>query len=61
MPWGKVDDARTADDVREDEDERDGGQEQGLRTFARVAQGLGDDNGDDEVERGGQHLRSKGI
>ena len=61
MAWGEVDDARTADDVGEDEDEGNGGQKQGLRTFARVAQGLGDDNGDDEVERGGQHLRSKGI
>ena len=61
MAWGEVDDARSANNVREDENEGDGGQEQGLCAFARVAQGLGDDNGDDEVERGGQHLRSKGI
>ena len=61
MSWGEIDDARATDDVREDEDEGDGGQEQCLRTFARVAQGLGDDNSNDEVERGGQHLRSKGI
>ena len=61
MPWGEIDDARAADNVREDKDEGNGGQKQSLRTFASIAQGLGDDNGDEEVERSGQHLRSKGI
>ena len=61
MAWGEVYDAGTANDVGEDEDEWDGGHQQGLRTLTRVAQSLGDDNGDEEVERGGQHLRSKGI
>ena len=61
MAWGKVDDAGAADDVGEDEDERDGGQQQGLRSLAAVAQGLGDDDGDEEVERCRQNLRSKGI
>ena len=61
MARGEVYDARAADDVGENQDERDSGQQQGLRALPSVAQGLGDDNGDDEVERGGQHLRSKGI
>ena len=61
MTWGEVDDAGTADDVGEDEDERDGGQQQGLRSLAAVAQGLGDDDGDEEVERRRQNLRSKSI
>ena len=61
MARGKVDDASTADDIGEDEDERDSGQQQGLRPLAAIAQGLGDDNGDEEVERSGQNLRSKSI
>ena len=61
MARGEVDDAGSANDVGEDEDERDGCQQQGLCTFPCIAQSLGDDNGDEEVERGGQHLRSKGI
>ena len=61
MTWGEVDDAGAADDVGEDEDEGYGGQEQCLRTFARIAQSLGDDDGDEEVERRRQNLRSKGI
>ena len=61
MAWGEVDDAGAANDVGEDEDERDGGQQQGLRSLAAVAQGLGDDDGDEEVERRRQNLRSKGI
>ena len=61
MPRGEVDDADTADDVGEDEDERDGSQQQGLCSFATIAQGLGDDNDDEEVECCCQNLRSKGI
>ena len=61
MPRGEVDDAGTADDVGEDEDERDGSQQQGLCSFATIAQGLGDDNGNEEIERGSQNLRSEGI
>ena len=61
MTWGEVDDACAADDIREDENERDGGQEQCLCTFARIAQGLGDDNGNSEVEGCRQYLGSKGI
>jgi hypothetical protein len=61
MAWGKVDDACTADNVGEDEDEGDGGQEQRLRTFARIAQSLGDDNGNGEVEGSRQYLGAKGI
>ena len=61
MTRGEIDDAGTADDVGEDEDERDGGQQKGLRPFAGIAQGLGDDDGDKEVERRRQNLRSKGI
>ena len=61
MTWGKVDDARATDDVGEDKDEGDGGQEQGLRTFARIAQRLGDDNGNGEVEDCRQYLGAKGI
>ena len=61
MTWGEVDDARSADNVGEDEDERDGGQQQGLRSLAAIAQGLGDDDGDEEIERRRQNLRSKGI
>ena len=61
MTWGEVDDARAADDIREDENERDGGQEQCLCTFARIAQGLGNDNGYGEVEDRRQYLSAKGI
>ncbi len=61
MTRGEVDDARTADDVGEDEDKGDGGQKQCLGTFACVAQGLGDDNGNGEVEGRRQYLGSKGI
>ena len=61
MAWGKVDDACTADNVGEDKDEGDGGQKKCLRTFARIAQGLGDDNGNGEVEGSRQYLSTKGI
>ena len=61
MARGEVDDAGAADDVGEDEDERDSGQQQGLRSLAAVAQGLGDDDGDKEIKRRRQNLRSKGI
>ena len=61
MAWGKVDDACAADDVGEDEDEGYGNQEKCLRTFARIAQGLGNDNGNGEVKGCRQYLRSKGI
>ena len=61
MAWGEVDDAGATDDVGEDEDERDGGQQQGLCSLAAVAQCLGDDDGDKEVERRRQNLRSKSI
>ena len=50
MARGKVDDACTADDVGEDKDKGDGGQEQRLSTFARIAQSLRDDNGNGEVK-----------
>ena len=61
MAWGEVDDAGTTDNLGEDEDEGDGGQHQRLCSRAGIAQGLGDDNGDEEVERCRQNLRSKGI
>ena len=50
MARGEVDDACATDDVGEDEDKGDGGQEQRLRTFACIAQGLGNDNGNSEVK-----------
>ena len=61
MARGEIDDAGTADNLGEDKDEGDGGQYQRLRPRARIAQRLGDDNGDDEVERCRQDFRSKGI
>ena len=61
MTWGEVDDACAADDVGEDEDKGYGGQEQGLRTFACITQGLGNDNGNGEVKDCRQYLGSKGI
>lgn len=61
MAWGEVDNACTADDVREDENEGDRGQKKRLRTFARIAQSLGDDNGNGEVEGCRQYLGAKGI
>lgn len=61
MSWGKVNDAGTADDVGEDEDERNRSQQQGLCPLASVAQGLGNDDGDEEIQRRRQNLRSKGI
>ena len=61
MPWGEVDDACTTDNLGEDEDEGDGGQHQRLRPRAGIAQSLGDDDGDEEIERCRQNLRSKGI
>ena len=61
MTRGEIDDAGTADDVGEDEDERDGGQQQGLCPLARIAQSLGDDDGNEEIQRRRQNLRSKGI
>ena len=61
MARGKVDDACAADDVREDEDEGDRSQKKRLHTFACIAQGLGDDNGNSEVKGCRQYLGSKGI
>ena len=61
MARGEVDDARATDDVGEDKDEGNGGQEKRLRTFARIAHRLGDDNGDGEVEDCRQYLGAKGI
>ena len=50
MARGEVDDACTADNVGEDKDEGNRGQEKRLRTFARIAHRLGDDNGDGEID-----------
>ena len=61
MPWGKIDDACTTDNLGEDEDEGDGSQHQRLRSRASITQRLGDDDGDDKVECRRQNLRSKGI
>ena len=61
MARRKVDDTGAADNLGEDENKGNRGQHQRLRPRPRVAQRLRDDNGDDEVERGGQHLRSEGI
>ena len=61
MTRGEVDDACATDDIGEDKDEGDGGQEKCLCTFTCIAQGLGDDNGNGEVEGCRQYLGSKGI
>ena len=61
MTRGEIDDACATNDVGEDKDKGDGGQEQGLRAFARITQGLGDDNGYGEVKGCRQYLGSKGI
>ena len=61
MSWGKINDAGTADNLGKDEDESDGGPYQRLCPRASIAQRLGDDNGNEEVECRRQNLRSKGI
>ena len=61
MAWGEVDDAGTTNNFGEDEDEGDGGQYQRLCPRASIPQSLGNNNGDEEVERRRQNLRSKGI
>ena len=61
MAWREVDDAGTAHNLGEDEDKGNGGHHQRLRPRARVTQRLRDDDGDEEVERGGHDLRPEGI
>ncbi len=61
MARGEVDDACAANNVGEDKDEGNGGQEQSLCTFARIAQSLGDDNGNGEVKDCRQYFGAKGI
>ena len=61
MARGEIDNAGAAHDFGKDEDECDGGQYQRLCPRTRVAQGLGNDNGNGEVEGCRQYLGSKGI
>ena len=61
MTWSQIDDAGAADDFWEDKDEGTGGHHQRLRPRASITQRLGDDDGNEEIQRRRQNLRSKSI
>ena len=61
MVWGKEHDAFAADDLGEDQDEGDGGEQQGLGSFAIIAQHTGDDDRYQEVDDGSHDFRAEGV
>ena len=61
MVRGEEDNALAADDVGEDEDERDGRHKQGLRALAHVAEDLGEQHGNQEVDDRRRDFGAEGI